>query len=306
MNNTTIVSNNAMTVPFHGAELYVISHNDEPYTPLKPIVTGMNLTWHGQFLKLKSNANRWGILELRIPTKSGVQSMLCMPLRKLPAWLCSIEVGKIKSPGTREVVIAYQNECDDALWDYWNKGIAINPRPFKQARNDVLTVEEANLLRQTLEGDAEMLYPDNPEKRGTFIRQGWSKLKSHFGVSYKQIPRFELTAAVSILARHGTEWGMKHESPVTVTEVIKRGMDSIRAMVCVDLRSGDRSVRALKDSEWVVDLGDDKHVKSFIDGLDKSYYPVIAETIFQYYREVDRVYSGRRRANDMPVCAQTL
>ena len=27
-----------INVPFHGAELYVVNHNGEPYTPMKPIV----------------------------------------------------------------------------------------------------------------------------------------------------------------------------------------------------------------------------------------------------------------------------
>lgn len=214
MDDTTIISNSALTVPFHGTELYVIAHNDEPYTPLKPIVTGMGLTWHGQFLKLKSNAGRWGILELRIPTKSGVQAMMCMPLRKLPAWLCSIEVGKIKKHQTRDVVTSYQNECDDALWDYWNKGIAINPRAFKRGAGDVLTVEEADMLRETLERDAKMLYKDS-KQQGAFIRQGWSKLKAHFGVTYRMIPRNELTTAISILQRHGLQ-AQANDSEFTV------------------------------------------------------------------------------------------
>ncbi|MBZ9133183.1 hypothetical protein H5U46_25280, partial [Escherichia coli] len=29
-----------INVPFHGADLYVVNHNGEPYTPMKPIVEG--------------------------------------------------------------------------------------------------------------------------------------------------------------------------------------------------------------------------------------------------------------------------
>lgn len=34
-----------ITVPFHGSALYVVNHNGEPYTPMKPIVKGMGMEW---------------------------------------------------------------------------------------------------------------------------------------------------------------------------------------------------------------------------------------------------------------------
>ncbi|CRL43697.1 hypothetical protein SGGMMB4_00197 [Sodalis glossinidius str. 'morsitans'] len=42
-----------ITVPFHGNALYVVNHNGEPYTPIKPIVEGMRMVWVAQFMKLK-------------------------------------------------------------------------------------------------------------------------------------------------------------------------------------------------------------------------------------------------------------
>ena len=67
--STQACSSRAITVPFHGAELYVVEHNGQPYTPMKPVVTGMGLDWAAQFSKLKSNPVRWGIAEIAIPTK---------------------------------------------------------------------------------------------------------------------------------------------------------------------------------------------------------------------------------------------
>ncbi|GKP95958.1 hypothetical protein NUKP71_49640 [Klebsiella quasipneumoniae] len=32
-----------ITVPFHGSALYVVNHNGELYTPMKPIVKGMGM-----------------------------------------------------------------------------------------------------------------------------------------------------------------------------------------------------------------------------------------------------------------------
>ena len=38
------------------------------------------------------------------------------------------------------------------------------------------------------------------------MMKGWSKLKSHYKVGYRQIPQSEYTEAMSIVARHATEW----------------------------------------------------------------------------------------------------
>lgn len=122
-----------ITVPFHSAELYLVEHNGQPYTPMKPIVEGMGLAWQSQLAKLNSNPVRWGITKIVIPTLGDLQEMVCMPLRKLLAWLTAISPNKVK-PELRDTIIMYQNECDDVLWDYWIKGKATNPRTNKEDR----------------------------------------------------------------------------------------------------------------------------------------------------------------------------
>lgn len=128
----TSMSLQQITVPFHSAELYLVEHNGQPYTPMKPIVEGMGLDWASQFVKLKQRFAK-GIVEITIPSSGGLQTMICILLRKLPAWLYSIHANKVK-PELRETVIMYQNECDDVLWDYWIKGQAVNPRTTKVER----------------------------------------------------------------------------------------------------------------------------------------------------------------------------
>ncbi|MFI8417707.1 phage antirepressor N-terminal domain-containing protein [Serratia sp. NPDC078593] len=118
----------AITVPFHGNALYVVNHNGEPYTPMRPIIDGMGLTYQGQVEKLKSRFSK-GVREISIPTAGGPQTMLCLQLRKLAAWLATIQPNKVK-PEIRDTVIQYQDECDDVLYDYWTKGAAANPRKF--------------------------------------------------------------------------------------------------------------------------------------------------------------------------------
>lgn len=142
--NTSLVH-----VPFYGTILFLVNVNGEPYTPMKPIVEGMGLAWNGQFEKLNRNQERWGIRVTRIPSESGEQETLCMPLRKLPGWLMTIHPTRVK-PEIREKILRYQNECDDVLWEYWTKGIAVNPRGLSEfdrlvRRIDSLTQRVARL-----------------------------------------------------------------------------------------------------------------------------------------------------------------
>ena len=72
MNDFTVApANKAITVPFHGTELYVVEHNGQPYTPMKPIVEGIGLDWGGQHKKVAANESRWGISVMEIPSAGG-------------------------------------------------------------------------------------------------------------------------------------------------------------------------------------------------------------------------------------------
>ena len=100
MSIATAVS--TINVPFHGAELYVVNHNGEPYTPMKPIVEGMGMDWASQFTKLKQRFAK-GIVEIAIPSVGGMQTMICLALRKLNGWLQTISPNKVR-PEIRESI----------------------------------------------------------------------------------------------------------------------------------------------------------------------------------------------------------
>lgn len=118
---------NIITVPFHGSALYVVNHNGEPYTPMKPIVEGMGMAWQSQLAKLKQRFAST-VTEIVIVAADGKsREMVCLPLRKLAGWLQTISPNKVK-PEIRGKVIQYQEECDDVLYEYWTKGVVINPR----------------------------------------------------------------------------------------------------------------------------------------------------------------------------------
>ncbi|WP_434663421.1 phage antirepressor N-terminal domain-containing protein [Paraburkholderia sp. A3BS-1L] len=203
--SSTSLAARQVKVPFHGAELYVVEHNGQPYVPMKPVVEGMGLAWQPQHRKLTESRFQSTITELVMVAQDGKQrKVVCMALRKLPGWLMSIEPGKVKDIDVRERVLRFQSECDDALWQYWNDGIAVNPRmAFSVNPGDILTGDQQETLRLMVKTLVERL---PKSKQGGAATRVWSKLKAHFKVPYRQIPQVEFTEAVSIVTRTAAEW----------------------------------------------------------------------------------------------------
>ena len=110
-------------VAFHGDTIFCVTLENQPYTPAKPIVENLGLGWASQSQKLNANKERWGVTIIVIPSESGEQQTLCIPVRKLPAFLASINPKKVRAE-LRERIELYQAECDDALWNYWMNGRA--------------------------------------------------------------------------------------------------------------------------------------------------------------------------------------
>lgn len=139
-------ANQSMLVPFHGSNLYLVDHQGDPFVPMKPVVEGMGLDWRSQRAKIASKFK--GGVEITIPSAGGAQSMICIPLRKLPAWLYSIQPGKV-SPEIREKVVAYQEECDEVLWQYWTTGKADRQSVRKAAKSYLPEYRQARAIKMT-------------------------------------------------------------------------------------------------------------------------------------------------------------
>lgn len=168
-----------ITVPFHNANLLVVNHNNQPYTPMKPIVEGMGLAWNAQYTKLKQRFSSV-IMEIITTGKDGKKyEMVCLPLRKLFGWLMSISSNKVK-PELRENVIKYQNECDDVLWDYWTKGVALNSR--------IVSCEKISPEQQT---ELSNIVSRRAKGVRKVFAEMWSRHNKHFN-----IPRYSELYAI--------------------------------------------------------------------------------------------------------------
>ncbi len=114
-------NNLLQVVDFYGDKIWLVTFREEPYIPVKPIVENLGLDLTTQQKKLKDDVSRWQVQTIRVKAQDGkLREMLCIPLRKLPAWLMSISPSKVK-PEIREKLARYQEECDRVLWEYWSR-----------------------------------------------------------------------------------------------------------------------------------------------------------------------------------------
>ena len=91
-------------------------------------------------------------------------------------------------------------------------GVSALPTPYTVQPSDTLTEPQQIALRALLESNVKRLPHD--KQAGAMVK-GWSKLKAHFGVPYRQIPASEFTEAISIVARHVSEWGLVEDANKT-------------------------------------------------------------------------------------------
>ena len=133
---------NLLPVAFHGDTLSLVEHNGEAFAAIKPICDAIGLDWKNQHTKLTGAGFRWNCGVITIVAADGKQrSMICIPMRKLSGWLASISAAKVK-PEIRDKLIAYQDECDDALWRYWTEGHASRPSAMAIAPVNTKAKEE--------------------------------------------------------------------------------------------------------------------------------------------------------------------
>ncbi|HEO8934591.1 TPA: phage antirepressor N-terminal domain-containing protein [Serratia marcescens] len=134
----TLEAVSTSSVQFHGQPIITAMAAGVAYVAMKPIVENLGMSWSTQTRKLLSQVDKYGYAHMNIPSKGGIQQMLCIPLRKLNGWLFSINPAKVRAD-IREKLISYQEECFTVLHDYWTKGSAV--------RKPETTVDDRTPLR---------------------------------------------------------------------------------------------------------------------------------------------------------------
>jgi phage antirepressor YoqD-like protein len=206
-------------VDFHGQALVVVDKEGEPYVVMRPIVEGMGLDWASQFTKLTEDTRRWGTVVIRatVAADGKTREMTCLPLRKLAGWLMTLQPNRMDMFVADKVRI-YQNECDDALWAYWTKGVAVNPRAHVAADPTEMGLPNFRNPRQAAVAWIEQL--DRAEaaeaaalRAQSTVRQLAAKMeddapKVDFADRLQAAPTTHLVGAVAKMIQQGTKISM--------------------------------------------------------------------------------------------------
>ncbi|MDH0638188.1 hypothetical protein N5D52_14670 [Pseudomonas sp. GD03860] len=235
-------------IPFRSAKLLLVEHEGQPFIPMKPVVEGMGLDWKSQHAKLQGGRFNSVMVMITTTGADGKQyEMACLPLRKLAGWLMSIHASKVR-PDLRDNVLAYQNECDDALWAYWNEGHAINARGAGQGMTligQTIGTDGFHMLGSIIKGKVVKL-PQAIQRRA--ISKIWSQTHAAFGVrSAADIPADQLDAARNFIAAYSIEGEyLPKDEGLHVS-----GEPGSRYMVSFNHR-GERKVAEIPDDAYVL------------------------------------------------------
>ncbi|WP_312151818.1 phage antirepressor N-terminal domain-containing protein [Pseudomonas sp.] len=203
--NSTAASS---VIPFRSAKLLLVERDGQPFIPMKPVVEGMGLDWKSQHAKLQGGRFNSVMVMITTTGADGKQyEMACLPLRKLAGWLMSIHASKVR-PELRDGVIDYQNECDEALWSYWNEGRAVNHREKSQSMTllgQTIGTDGFHMLGAIVKGKVAAL-PVPIQRRAT--AKIWSQVHAAFGVrSAADIPAEHLDGARNFIAAYAVVEG---------------------------------------------------------------------------------------------------
>lgn len=184
------MSTELQPITFYGDTLFLVEHNGEPYAPMKPIADALGLSWGAQTVKLKAKFGAT-IAKIEMVAPDGkIRDMLSLPLRKLPVFLYSIELKKVKSE-VRHKVAQYQAECDDVLWKYWFKDHASNAHkevlPPALPEPETVTLTKDELLE--LQGELINLLRFKTESLGPLPKRPVT------GTQLKRLPTVPITDA---------------------------------------------------------------------------------------------------------------
>lgn len=114
-------------VNFYGDKLDVVMMEDgKPGVAARRLVENLGLSWGNQTEKLKDPHFMCSVIRTH-DTANREQEMLILPVKRLNAYLYSINPNKVREDLQKRIRL-YQDECADVLYNYWAKGYAVNPR----------------------------------------------------------------------------------------------------------------------------------------------------------------------------------
>jgi len=144
-------------------------------------------------------AGEWGTANFSHTTYTNQQNGQTYPVIRMTKKGFHFVVGKFTGAKAVKHQIAFADAFEQMEAELQSQQRITTEAPYSVLPGQKLSAENAAELRIMVQKAAERLPKD---KQGAFCVKAWSKLKSHFGVGYRDIPESQFSDAVSILGRH--------------------------------------------------------------------------------------------------------
>jgi hypothetical protein len=99
----------------------------EPYVVFRPAVERIGLSYSRQVKKIKERSWANCGLKATVGEDGKIRDMVVMDVPTFLMWLATVNESRV-SEDARSTLIAYQRETTRAVYGYWTRGGAINPR----------------------------------------------------------------------------------------------------------------------------------------------------------------------------------
>jgi P22_AR N-terminal domain len=147
-------------VPVAGTTIPSFELDGEVFIPLRNVSEKLGLAWQNEHRRIRNDPILSKAVIKLMTALSNSQEQLCLPLKFFPGWVFKINLNGV-SDEARPTVEAVQLEGYDALYSYWVKGVAVNPRAAASIEHSDRTSRRRELPALLDRYEAEF----NPEKR---------------------------------------------------------------------------------------------------------------------------------------------
>ncbi|MES1927545.1 phage antirepressor N-terminal domain-containing protein [Salinisphaera sp. T31B1] len=239
-------------VAFHGQAISTFNDNGVIRVAMKPVCEGIGLNWRAQYNRIKRHAVLSPCVVV-MTTQVGAQSrkLVTLPLSKLNGWLFGVDASRVR-PEVRDRLIEYQSECFDVLANYWNVGVAINPR----VTDSTIGTDGFNVLHNLVAQRTKKIAGPSTRCAKSYL---WSMVHARFNVRRAdQIPADSLEDACNFIASCTLDGEFipapnKQPAPHDPTEFLRSALGPSIAGLRVDHSEGRQ--------RWLVSLESDHRIQ---------------------------------------------